>query len=404
MKKLVSATSTLYNASLHKVMLKQGEEAARCHLCAYLAAGRLAEKHVKDLNYYLDRVPLEPRKARNLLQLFEQNIFQTSPVKNISWTPSPKKRIRSPVKGGDRFTARDPRELREQLFGTPTKVSTDIAPPNKTPSQATESPQKSSPTKARRKLAFEEETAEDDEIIQTPIKNRRASIEDRSTEEGDLTDQPFMDNETRGNLNSEQSPSKKRKAGGSPRKGNVKKGRTATKPEAPQKSKSDACLLRKKYYKVTPAETIDLCNQFEIPKDVAYHVLDHYLSYASFLVCPWQLVCGLVLNATLVVFTERRRKDPRVDHLIFEKMADIMKTPHIEDVIESFALVKELVEGEKWYRDLQIKHNYYDGACYEEAISTKLGSMLQPNNILVSDEQLNNWKRKIEQDLSLRDL
>lgn len=81
-----------------------------------------------------------------------------------------------------------------------------------------------------------------------------------------------------------------------------------------------------------------------------------------------------------------------------------MKTPHTEDIIETLTLVKELVEGEKWYRDLQVKHNCYDGACYEEAISAKLGSMLQPNNILVSDEQLANWKRKIEQDLSLRDM
>lgn len=159
MKKLMSATSTLYNTSLNKVMLKQGEETARCHLCAYIAAEKLAEKHVRDLHYYLDRVPLEPRKARNLLQLFQQNMFQSSPIKNFSWTPSPKKR-RSPIKDGDRFTARDPKELREQLFGTPTKVDGRLPSPVKAPLPMTVSPLKSSPTKARRKLAFEEDLSE----------------------------------------------------------------------------------------------------------------------------------------------------------------------------------------------------------------------------------------------------
>lgn len=407
MKKLMSATSTLYNTSLNKVMLKQGEETARCHLCAYIAAEKLAEKHVRDLHYYLDRVPLEPRKARNLLQLFQQNIFQSSPVKNFSWTPSPKKR-RSPIKGGDRFTARDPKELREQLFGTPTKVDGQLPSPVKVPLPMTDSPMKSSPTKARRKLAFEEDLPEGEEEFQTPTRRKRATNEATSlaggstTDDEGFSDHSFTEGEVRESQDSEQTRTKKRAHGTSPKKDGVKKGRG--RPKGPASTRPDICLLRKRYYKVTPAETIDLCNQFEIPKDVAYSILDHYMAYASFLVCPWQLVCGLVLNATLVVFTERRRKDPRVDHLIFEKMASIMKTPHTEDIIETLTLVKELVEGEKWYRDLQVKHNCYDGACYEEAISAKLGSMLQPNNILVSDEQLANWKRKIEQDLSLRDM
>lgn len=373
MKKLLSATSTLYNASLNKVMLKQGEEAARCHLCAYIAAERLAEKHVKDLQYYLDRIPLEPRKARGLLELLHQNIFQSSPVKNFSWTPSPKKR-RSPVKDGDRFTAKDPKDLRKQLFGTPTKLPPDVPVPynamEDSPSRASPSP-----SKARRKLAFEEDVV--DEPVESPTKKRSVSTLQSSSDDSD----------------DEQSKAKKPRS-------RQENGNKRNKGQ----SRTDNCLLRKKYYKVTPAEVVDLCNQFEIPKDVAYSILDHYLTYSTFLVCPWQLVCGLVLNAIFVVFTERRRKDPRVDHLIFEKMASLMKAAQMEEVIETLVLVKELVEGEKWFRDLQVKHNYYDGACYEEAISAKLGSMLQPNNILVNDEQLANWKRKIEQELSLRDM
>ncbi|CAI4559566.1 CBM_collapsed_G0026370.mRNA.1.CDS.1 [Saccharomyces cerevisiae] len=38
LKKLTNATSILYNTSLNKVMLKQDEEVARCHICAYIAS------------------------------------------------------------------------------------------------------------------------------------------------------------------------------------------------------------------------------------------------------------------------------------------------------------------------------------------------------------------------------
>lgn len=382
MRKLLSATSTLYNASLNKVMLKQGEEAARCHLCAYIAAERLAEKHVTDLQYYMDRIPLEPKKARNLLELLRQQIFQSSPVKSFSWTPSPKK-TRSPVKDGGRFTAKDPNELRKQLFGTPTRLPPDSA----TPLSAVEDTAKSSPSpsRARRKLAFEEDTVDDQ--FESPTKKKRtaSSLNDDSRRQVEEDHADLPSSQTKGSKARARQESPSRRSAGS-------------------RARTDNCLLRKKHSKVTSAEVIDLCNQFEIPKDVAYNILDHYMAYASFLVCPWQLVCGLVLNATLVVFTERRRKDPRVDHLIFEKMASLMKTSRIDEIVETLTIVKELLEGEKWFRDLQVKHNYYDGACYEEAISAKLGSMLQPNNVLASDEQLANWRRKIEQELSLRDL
>lgn len=410
LKKLMSATSTLYNASLTKVMLKQGEEAARCHLCAYIASERLAEKYKPDLLYYLDRVPIEPRKARKLMNLFEQNMFQSSPLKNLSWSPSPKKKKISPIKDGDRFTAKDPKELRKQLFGTPTKVPAKAFSPVETVSTE-DSPLKSDRVKARRKLAFEEDLDGDDEAESHITTSNTASgsansltqlFEIASKQLNEDKDDDFTEPEER----SEKEIHKKRgsNSGDSKRQQPIKRKKEGTKHQSPQKNRTETRLLEKKYYKVTPAEVIDLCNQFEIPREIAYSILDQYMNYASYLVCPWQLVCGLVLNATFVVFTERRRKDPRVDHLIIEKMCGIMKTNELEDIEECVNIVKELIEGEKWFRDLQVKNNYYDGACYNEAISAKLGSMLQPNNILVSNEQFSSWKRRVEQDLSMRDM
>lgn len=384
LKKLVNATSTLYTASSNKMMLKQGEETARGHLCAYIACERLTEKHMPELAYYLDRVPLEPRKARKLIELFKQNVFQCSPVKNIQWTPSPKKKNQSPVKNGERFTAQDPEQLRKQLFNTPTKGSSPIIDSVKQVAEITQS--QTSPLKPRRKLAFEEH-----EDLETPTSK---SVPSDSISKQSPSNESLNDDEEQ---ELRRKPGKKRQQLQQPQQ--LSKIRKET-----NKGRTELSLLHKKYYKVSPAELIDLCNQFEIPRDVAFSILDQYMHYASYLVCPWQLACGLVLNATFVVFTERRRKDPRVDHLIFEKMSGIMKAPQLEDITECVSLVKELIEGEKWYRDLQIKHNYFDGACFDEAISTKLGSMLQPNNTLVSKEQFVSWRRKIEQDLSLRDM
>lgn len=56
------------------------------------------------------------------MNLFRQSLSNSSPMKQFAWTPSPKKNKRSPVKNGRRFTSSDPKELRNQLFGTPTKV------------------------------------------------------------------------------------------------------------------------------------------------------------------------------------------------------------------------------------------------------------------------------------------
>ncbi|GAV55635.1 hypothetical protein ZYGR_0AY00270 [Zygosaccharomyces rouxii] len=390
-KKLLSATSTLHTASLNKVMLKQDEETARLHLCAFIACERLAEKHMPELSYYMDRVPLEPRKGRKLMELIKQNVFQSSPVKNFQWTPSPKKRNNtSPLKNGDRFTAQDPQILRKQLFDTPTKGGSPVGDPVKNTQVMNSPSSNASPSKARRKLAFE-----DEDEIENPVPANNQSLDT-------LAQLSMVANER---LNNEEEELRKK-----PRGSNKRSPQQHEQQPAPKKrretgrSRSDMCLLQKRYYKVTPAEIINLCNQFEIPKDVAYSILDQFMSYASYLVCPWKLACGLVLNATFVVFTERRRKDPRVDHLILEKMCGITKASQLEDITECINLVKELIEGEKWYRDLQIKHNYYNGACFDEAISTKLGSMLQPNNILVSNEQFASWRRKIEQDLSLKDM
>ncbi|QLG70324.1 hypothetical protein HG535_0A02620 [Zygotorulaspora mrakii] len=382
MKKLASATSVLYNSSMAKVMLKKAEETARCHLCAYMAAQRLQKKHDPDLQYYLDRIPLEPTKSRKLVELFEQNLLQTSPMKNFTWTPSPKKRkMQSPIKGNVRFTSLNPSELRQQLFDTPTREKNERPIPEP-PVEI--SPEKTSPSKARRKLAFEEEFTEEEVLPSTPMEG--IAINERISELS-MQDEEYLSND---------SPSKRKKS--------AQSSEQTLKRRKDGKGRQEISLLHKKYYKVTPVEVINTCNSFELPKDVAYNILDQYMNYASNLVYPWQLVCGLVLNATFVVFTKRRRKDPRVDHLILSKMCGLMKCSQLGDIVESINLVKELIEGEKWYRDLQIKHDHYNGASYSEAISAKLGSMLQPNNILVSDEQFNNWRRNIEQDLSLRNI
>ena len=409
LKKLTNATSILYNTSLNKVMLKQDEEVARCHICAYIASQKMNEKHMPDLGYYMDNIPLEPKKAKHLMSLFRQSLSNSSPMKQFAWTPSPKKNKRSPVKNGDRFTSSDPKELRKQLFGTPTKVGqsekSDLPIiPELPPAQHFESP-----STTRRKLAFEEEEEEEEDDDE----EEAATADNDSSSKGHNIKTTFVndDADTDDYDNNESDFGSEEEMSGvqENKRRNAKQVKKIRKPQSELKTakalrkrgRVPNSLLAKKYCKMTTEEIIRLCNDFELPREVAYQIVDEYNINASRLVCPWQLVCGLVLNCTFIVFNERRRKDPRIDHFIISKMCGLMLTPKADDVIECVKLVKELIIGEKWFRDLQIKFDDFDGIKYSEIIFRKLGSMLQTTNILVTDDQYNIWKKRIELDLAL---
>lgn len=409
LKKLVTTTTTLYNTSVSKIVLTPDEEVARCHICAVLAAERLAEKHIPDLKYYTDKIPLQPSRVNNLMGYFKQNLFNMSPVKDMSWTPSPmKRRTRSPVKNNDRFTAQDPQSLKKQLFGTPTK-STGSPSPFVVP-QSPDKSNSNSPRKIRRKLAFEEDDDETDESL-VPSNDSRSNSNNNLREDSEtpsvidssstapvfgnvaittpskrVLDEDYKeDDESReSSVQTESSPRKRRLE--SPRKKNL------------------LSLLEKRHVNISAADIIKICNTFELPKDVAFHVLEEYYARSSFLTYSWQLVAGLVINCVFIVFNERRRKDPRIDHLILTRMQKEMKSKDLSEVIESTKMVKELLEGQQWYRELEVKYNYFDGASYNEVLAKKLGSMLQPNNILATEDQYKNWSRRIREDISIREL
>ena len=519
LKRLNSATSTLYHASLNKVKLRSDEEPARAHVCAYIACERLTEKGYKDadnkeIRFYTDRIPLEPKHLRSLLAIFKQQIFQLSPVKGISWSPSPKKRdgAQSPVKNGDRFSARDPKELRAELFGTPSRnQGTKLSPtkrmvPTPTITDSVVKNQDRSPRGAttmsaahdnaaltpRRKLTFEEVTEEDETVrtagggLGTPnattnngsssrsifksVERLRGSphrveqqLESRnlnkalseaeskerdqakttetpqSEEEGtkhdemlegdntmtshvkprvvevsDSNDNVFRDHDDSSEVigeeiidplknaslkNSSRITTRARRRRDNSEETSVPLPLSSSRRKRPRQTGN---LLSKRFCKVSPAEIIRLCNAFELPRDVAFNVLDQYLINASYVACPWQLVCGLVMNVVFVVFNEKRSKDPRVDYWLLGRMAKLMSCTFEDEILSSIDLVKELIVSETWYRQLQVQYNYFDGSSYKETILTKLGSMLQPKNILVTDEQFNIWKQRIEQDISLR--
>ncbi|SCV02827.1 LAME_0H05534g1_1 [Lachancea meyersii CBS 8951] len=408
LKKLQNTTYTLYNVSLNKLMLKPHEEAARTHLCAFLAAEKLSEKYEPDLRFGSDKIPLEPRQVTKMLDIMRNTILTSSPVKSLSWSPSPKKARRSPVKNGGRFTAIDPAEMRKQLFGTPTGQRKGATPQSDTPSSdflrgkdgttlkdTTEGPERT----PRRKLVFEMDEADDQRDVAVATKGS-TYVSDQDSEEEEEEDEHEEEGEEEG----PQSPSKRpspRKLNSSPKK--RFKASDFDSSSAAGVTDQRRCLLYKKYYKVTPAEVIELCNHFEIPRDLAYRILDQFFEHATYLVFPFQLVCGLILNCCQVIFNDQRRKDPRVSEYLYQKMCLLMKTPDIAEIKECMRIVRELIEGEQWFRALKVKYNYYDGVAYEEAIAIRLGNMLQRPTNIASDEQFEIWKHRLVTDLSLRD-
>ncbi|SCU80353.1 LAMI_0B01926g1_1 [Lachancea mirantina] len=396
LKKLQSTTSTLYNISLSKVMLKQNEEIGRAHICAYLATERLAEKHEPGLRYYSDKIPLEPRHALKVMELFKTALLKGSPAKQINWSPSPKKSL-SPVKNAGRFTSMNPDDLRRQLFGTPTKSDVKSATPKIKPADNHEesSRNEKGPKDAstRRRLVFEDEDP------------------DPAVDKGGLRGKSIELQTSNGyKVDSESSPVTPRKRAKSTQlsAGSPKKSRFQDTPYRSELSGSGdtanrGCLLYKKYCRATPSEIVELCNHFEIPSEITYRILDKFSEHATYLVYPFRLVCGLILNCCQVIFSDKRKQDPRIDEYLFKKMGLLVKTSNFSEMKECMKMVREIIDGEKWYRALKVKHNFYDGVAYEEAIAIRLGNMLQRSSNIATEEQYTSWKHKTLTDLTLRD-
>ncbi|AAS50906.1 ABR135Cp [Eremothecium gossypii ATCC 10895] len=383
LKRMAATTATLYNVSLNKVMLKQPEEIARCHICAYLAAEKLSEKYEPELQYYREKIPLEPRKTVKLVGLFKQTLWTSSPVRNLNLSPSPKK-------DGGRLSARDPVELRAELFGTPVKRAGavtlpgagELSPTKQLSPSKPMSPVKPSP---RRRLAFEDED-EDYEPDASPQPSPRRSIFPGGFEPD--PDESEFDSPTKSPFKSPtRSPTKS--AQSSPRK---KRGEY-----------NQWNMLYKKYYRITPEEIVGLCNQFELPSRVAFQVLDCFGMHATYLVYPAQLVCGLVMLCCFVVHHRKRASDPTIDDYLLKKMCALLRSNSTSDVLEAMKITKELLDGENWYRALKIEYDYYDAADFEQSLAIRLGSMLQNSNVIASTEQFEEWKKKVMLDLSLRD-
>lgn len=395
-KRLVSTTTTLYNVSAGKVMLKSSEELARCHICALIACEKLVEKYDEGLVYTTDKIPLPPDQVTKLVGIFKRNIWPNSPLKDdtgreVRFESGRSPSMKNSVVKNTRFTGIDPKTLQEQLFETPTKSrkrkAKSIEPLTQFDLSPTKGDQRST---TRRKLTFEtesENTIDDKSSLPLPLlatpQNKSALINVRDVF-GSTADFDPM------------SPTKQSPQRQSPVK-------DTPSPRKRRGKYNEWNMLYKKYHKPTTAELITLCNEFELPSEVTHTIIREFSSHSTYLAYPTQLVCGLILLSAFVVFNHQRSQDPTIDIKLMKKMAAHMRTGNNEDIMEAIKITKELIDGEKWYRDLRVQHDYYDGSDFSNAIAIRVGNMLQEEYEAVSEEQYANWKRKIMVDLSLRD-
>ncbi|KAG0673860.1 hypothetical protein C6P41_003379 [Kluyveromyces marxianus] len=336
-KRLVSTTTTLYNVSAGKVMLKSSEELARCHICALIACEKLVEKYDEGLVYTTDKIPLPPDQVTKLVGIFKRNIWPNSPLKDdtgreVRFESGRSPSMRNSVVKNARFTGIDPKTLQEQLFETPTKSrkrkAKSIEPLTQFDLSPTKGDQRST---TRRKLTFETESEN--------------TIDDKSS-----LPLPLL---------------------------------------ATPQNKSALINVRDVFGSTADFDPMSPTKQSP--------------SHSTYLAYPTQLVCGLILLSAFVVFNHQRSQDPTIDIKLMKKMAAHMRTGNNEDIMEAIKITKELIDGEKWYRDLRVQHDYYDGSDFSNAIAIRVGNMLQEEYEAVSEEQYANWKRKIMVDLSLRD-
>lgn len=351
----------------------------------------MSEKYDPDLKYYTDKIPLDPASLARMVAIFKRNIWQHSPAKEGNWSynTSVSPSLKNSVVKHPRFTGIDPQELRDQLFETPSKSNREE--PSK---QFDLSPSKDKTPKARRKLVFEDDAnistihsneEEPDSFLQLPLlmtpKKGNSLINMKrvfgETEEEDPSS-PLKQSPTKSPLKNTPSPKKKKGKYG------------------------QWNILFKKYHRPTPPDIISLCNQFELPSSVAYNILSEFSSHASFCVYPAQIVCGLILLCVFSVHNEKRLQDPSLDDKIIKKMCHLMRSSNEDDVMHAIKITKELIDGEKWYRDLRVRYGYYDGTDFLNSFAIRVGNMLQEEHRNISDEHYLSWKKKIMIDLELR--
>ncbi|KAH3901391.1 uncharacterized protein SCODWIG_03324 [Saccharomycodes ludwigii] len=438
--KLHTATTTIYNLSLTKLPhLKPDESVARCHIAALLSLEKLKSKY-PDLNieYSIEKIPVAPKKLNKIVQMFKENILNISPVKQkidtlsgLDWFSD-----KSPVKRKvNDMLSMSPMELRERLFdedvetknesskkrskiavktkknesikalitnATPTRIQdgtiTSMLNYSSSPMKETmNTDNKSATATPRRKLAFELADLPPSSPIKNTanyINNNESSIQTKNDVKETVEKEPFeeADEKIADSLNS-------KSCSDVTANGPVSK----TKKNVVLKSLTLIPYLEKKYVKFKPKELMDICNIFEIPYDEAMCIIDFILKNTNYLIHAYKMLCGTILLCCRYIFAKERKKNIKADEIILSKMKYLLKCEDTAELFYCCDLMQELLEGEKWFKDLKLKYGINTKEEFEQQILIRRGSMLQHSKAVVSDEEYESWKNNILTDLHLRD-
>lgn len=307
-KELIDYSSSLYSSSkTRNCILKNQYELARYHICVYLTIEKF-EKRLDLPEPIVDKIPIPRNLIRKTVLEFKKNLNLSSNGHGHGVTPSPSPRkiaILEKVK-----------ENSKKSDGSGHGIGSLMTPP----------------TKRIRKLNdIESDSGEDN----NDISDEYYSSDDSYTPKSRQTQLMTPNSSPSKNLKS-----KLLSAG-------------STKPKKRQMKKLTSC--NSTTTSISTPLLISFCNRFDIPSDITKSILKTYANYYNRIKNPWGLLCGLVA----VVYFKLNKDD--IDNKLGFKIEFLSKLQLQQngglsqsDLQKWLKLINNLINSEKWFRDLDI--------------------------------------------------
>lgn len=305
-KELISYSSSLYSSSkTRNCILKNQYEIARYHICVYLTIEKF-EKRLDLPEPIVDKIPIPRNLIRKTVLEFKKKLNLNNNITNVNSLPSPRKiAILEKIKENS-------------------KKSNDISGIGSlmTP-----------PTKRIRKLS---DIESDDDISDEDYSSDDSYTPRKKTNKLQL-------------ITPNSSPSKNLKlklqsSSVKPKKRQIKKLTTSTTTTTTTTTNNISTPL-----------LISFCNRFNIPSDITKSILKTYTNYYNRIKNPWGLLCGLV---SVVYF--KLNKD-EIDNKLGFKIEFLLNLQKQQngglsklDLQKWIKLINNLINSEKWFRDLDI--------------------------------------------------
>lgn len=366
---LKNETSQLYQRSRSVIPLRGSEESARYHICAILAVNRFKDQ-LGVLGPSIDRVPLPPKKTRNFINMFNQQLNGVNSQGSSPSKRSPSRSINSsPTKGSPITNVHEMRDL----LKTPRKRG---RPPKNPLSQSpTKSPFMQRLEHASGSLIHRDispSLSPSKSPSRSPLKRAEIYRDDPEPNDNDANN-PFLD------------------SGSSPlRRQSSQQPQQVAVPQFEEIEVLDGSKFRFKL--LNSLEITTICNKFQLPSQVTQNIIETFQKYYSTVSNEWMILCGLVVNCYLVIHHEKLKQQLGAKSLVLKTMFNLQNGGLLmTEMKNGIDLVYDLIEYSRWFKKLKQEYAYPMDANTE-------GRSVNQGSFITEDWKFENGRRREEYD------